>query len=133
MPRIVTSGALHATMVTIASAEVALTGGKYHSFRRGGFDDTTTARGDPMAAERDAGGRTSFKRLNFFKGLVTTESDWIDREQYRIDKLRFHTRWMHGPGVVRGFLGDLVVQVRGDLSVEVQPGCAVDGQGNQII
>ncbi len=85
-----------------------------------------------MAADTDPG-VSRFKRLNFFKGLVTSEQDWIEREDYRIDKLRFHTRWLHGPGVVRGFMGGLAVAARGDLSVEVQPGVAVDGHGNQII
>jgi hypothetical protein len=84
-----------------------------------------------MSAERDPAS-TRFKRLNFFKGLVTSEQDWIEREEYRIDKLRFHTRWVHGPGVVRGMMGSLAVMARGDLSVEVQPGVAVDGRGNQI-
>ena len=84
-----------------------------------------------MAAERDP--VTRFKRLNFFKGLVTTEQDWTDREDYRIEKVRFHTRWMHGPGVVRGAMSGLNVGARGDLSVEVQPGVAIDGRGNQIV
>jgi hypothetical protein len=85
-----------------------------------------------MGADTDPA-LTRFKRLNFFKGLVTSEQDWIEREDYRIDKLRFHTRWMHGPGVVRGTMGGLAVAARGDLSVEVQPGVAVDGRGNQIM
>jgi hypothetical protein len=85
-----------------------------------------------MAAESDPA-LTRFKRLNFFKGLVTSEQDWIEREDYRIDKMRFHTRWMHGAGVVGGTMGGLTVAARGDLSVEVQPGVAIDGKGNQII
>jgi hypothetical protein len=85
-----------------------------------------------MAADSDPG-TTRFKRLNFFKGLVTSEQDWIDREDYRIEKVRFHSRWVHGPGVVRGSLSGLTVAARGDLSVEVQPGAAIDGRGNQII
>src|SRR6476620_10856814 len=94
------------------------------------FDDKRKGRG-PMADTDPAVSR--FKRPNFFKGLVTSEQDWIDREDYRIDKLRFHTRWLHRPGVVRGTMGSLAIVARGDLSVEVQPGVAVDGRGNQII
>jgi hypothetical protein len=85
-----------------------------------------------MAAESEPA-LTRFKRPNFFRGLVTSEQDWIEREDYRIDKLRFHTRWLHGAGVVPGTMGSLAVAARGDLSVEVQPGIAVDGRGNQII
>jgi hypothetical protein len=84
-----------------------------------------------MAAEREA--LNGFKRLNFFKGLVTTEADWIDEQQYRLAKQRLHAAHLHAPGVVRGYAGELAVNARGDLSVEVQPGCAVDGQGNEIV
>jgi hypothetical protein len=74
-----------------------------------------------------------FKRLNFFKGLVTYYTDWIDNESYRLGKHRWHNQRCHGPGVVAGFLGELRVSGRGDLSIEVQPGCAIDGAGNEIL
>ncbi len=31
-----------------------------------------------------------FKRINFFKGFLTTEKDWNDAERYHIDKRRLH-------------------------------------------
>ena len=64
-----------------------------------------------------------FKRINFFKGFLTTEKDWNDAERYHIDKRRLHNRMMHSPGIVYGYAGDLRVtaRARGDLSVEVQP------------
>lgn len=76
-----------------------------------------------------------FKRINFFKGFLTTEKDWNDAERYHIDKRRLHNRMMHSPGVVYGFAGDLRVtaRARGDLSVEVQPGYAIDGMGNDLM
>jgi len=76
-----------------------------------------------------------FKRINFFKGFLTTEKDWNDAERYHIDKRRLHNRMMHSPGVVHGFSGDLRVtaRARGDLSVEVQPGYAIDGMGNDLM
>jgi hypothetical protein len=76
-----------------------------------------------------------FKRINFFKGFLTTEKDWNDAERYHIDKRRLHNRMMHSPGIVHGFAGDLRVtaRARGDLSVEVQPGYAVDGMGNDLM
>ncbi len=80
-----------------------------------------------------AGGPPGFKRLNFFKGLVTYYTDWIDNETYRLDKHRWHNMRCHGPGVVVGYAGELVVSGRGDLSIEVQPGCAIDGSGNELI
>lgn len=76
-----------------------------------------------------------FKRINFFKGFLTTEKDWNDAERYHIDKRRLHNRMMHSPGIVYGYSGDLRVtaRARGDLSVEVQPGYAIDGMGNDLM
>src|SRR5262244_1804850 len=76
-----------------------------------------------------------FKRINFFKGFLTTEKDWNDAERYHIDKRRLHNRMMHSPGIVNGYAGDLRVtaRARGDLSVEVQPGYAIDGMGNDLM
>jgi hypothetical protein len=76
-----------------------------------------------------------FKRINFFKGFLTTEKDWNDAERYHIDKRKLHNKMMHSPGVVFGYGGDLRVnaRARGDLSVEVQPGYAIDGQGNDLV
>src|SRR5438874_2245729 len=75
-----------------------------------------------------------FKRINFFKGFLTTEKDWNDAERYHIDKRRLHNRMLHSPGVVHGYQGDLKVtaRARGDLAVEVQPGYAIDGMGNDL-
>jgi len=80
-----------------------------------------------------SGAQPGFKRLNFFKGLVTYYTDWIDNESYRRDKHRWHNMRCHGPGVVTGYDGELVVTGRGDLSIEVQPGCAIDGSGNELM
>lgn len=76
-----------------------------------------------------------FKRINFFKGFLTTEKDWNDAERYHIDKRRLHNKMMHSAGIVYGFAGDLRVSARsrGDLSVEVQPGYAIDGMGNDLM
>lgn len=76
-----------------------------------------------------------FKRINFFKGFLTTEKDWNDAERYHIDKRRLHNRMLHSPGVVYGYQGDLRVtaRTRGDLAVEVQAGYAIDGLGNDLL
>jgi hypothetical protein len=87
-----------------------------------------------MATDRDAKGQ-GFKRINFFKGFLTTEHDWNDAERYHLDKRKLHNRLCHAPGVVPGYAGDLRVtaRARGDLSFEVQPGYAIDGQGNDLV
>jgi hypothetical protein len=76
-----------------------------------------------------------FKRINFFKGFLTTEKDWNDAERYHIDKRRLHNRMLHSAGIVYGYASDLRVnaRARGDLSVEVQPGYAIDGMGNDLM
>ena len=76
-----------------------------------------------------------YKRINFFKGFLTTEKDWNDAEKYHIDKRKLHSRRLHSPGVVLGYAGDLrvVARSRGDLSAEVQAGYAIDGLGNDLV
>lgn len=76
-----------------------------------------------------------FKRINFFKGFLTTEKDWNDAERYHVEKRKLHNRALHAPGVVSGAGDELRVQARGrgDLSVEVGAGYAIDGDGNDIL
>jgi hypothetical protein len=87
-----------------------------------------------MATERDPKA-SGFKRINFFKGFLTTEHDWNDAERYHLEKRKLHNRLCHAPGIVFGYSGELRVnaRARGDLSFEVQPGYAVDGQGNDLV
>lgn len=86
-----------------------------------------------MATDRQAPDAKGFRRLNFFKGLVTTEKDWIDEEAYRDEKRRLHNRGLHRAGIVRGAGGDLLTTARGDLSIEILDGAAVDGKGREIV
>ncbi len=79
--------------------------------------------------------QNGFKRINFFKGFLTTEKDWNEAEKYHIDKRMVHNRMFHSPGVAFGHGGDLRVgaRARGDLSVEIQPGYAVDASGHDML
>ena len=76
-----------------------------------------------------------FKRINFFKGFLTTEKDWNEAERYHVEKRKLHNQMFHAPGVVPGFAGELRVTARdrADLSVEIAPGYAIDGSGQDII
>jgi len=76
-----------------------------------------------------------YKRINFFKGFVTTTKDWNEAEAYHVEKRKLHNRCFHGAGVVRGYRQQFAVQARGrpDMSVEIGPGYALDGMGNDII
>ena len=93
-----------------------------------------TSKAPKKKSEPDSGG-LGFKRINFFKGFLTTENDWNDAEAYHIEKRKLHNRLFHSPGVVRGIMSDLrcVARARGDLSVEVQAGYAIDGRGHDLV
>lgn len=75
-----------------------------------------------------------FKRINFFRGFLTTEEDWNSAEGYHVEKRMLHNSLLHAPGVVPNFLGGLKVTARGknDLSVEVASGYAIDGAGHDL-
>ena len=59
-----------------------------------------------MATERDAKAQ-GFKRINFFKGFLTTEHDWNDAERYHLEKRKLHNRLCHAPGMIPGYSGEL--------------------------
>ena len=88
-----------------------------------------------MSNTDDKSADKGFKRINFFKGFLTTEKDWNDAERYHIEKRKLHNRVCHAAGVVLGVGANLkvVARARGDLSAEVQSGCAMDGQGNDLV
>ncbi|MSP60328.1 MAG: hypothetical protein EXR72_08300 [Myxococcales bacterium] len=93
-----------------------------------------------MATERNEKPATavvnkSFKRINFFKGFLTTEHDWNDAERYHLEKRKLHNRLCHAPGVVQGYSGELkvIARARGDLSFEVQAGYGMDGEGHDLV
>ncbi len=76
-----------------------------------------------------------FKRINFFRGFLTTERDWNAAEEYHVKKRMLHNHMLHGPGVVPGALQGFAVRSRGrgEMAVEVAPGYAIDGQGHDLI
>lgn len=75
-----------------------------------------------------------FKRINFFRGFLTTEKDWNDLEHYHVEKTKLHNRMLHGPGIAPHYEGGLMVKQRGrgELALEVHPGYAIDAQGHDI-
>jgi hypothetical protein len=72
------------------------------------------------------------KRNHYFYGRILTSEDFETEQQYFINRLKLHNRYLHGSGVVTG----LQVTVSNDVSspgVIVSPGYALDSEGNEII
>jgi hypothetical protein len=71
------------------------------------------------------------KKVNPFQGLVIDADTWRDAHNYHRDQLRLHQLAFHSTGIVQG-LG-VTANSPPDLSVNVQPGLAIDPEGNIII
>ena len=76
--------------------------------------------------------QTEFKRLNFFTGLFTTADDWLQEQNYHLEKRRLHLGGLHSPGVIAGIGEECQVRAAGGMSVRVASGAALDGKGNLI-
>jgi len=75
---------------------------------------------------------TEFKRMNFFTGFFTTADDWKAEQEYHRLKLGMHNRGLHTPGILRGIGSELNVTADAAGNVLVQPGMALDSEGNEI-
>ena len=76
-----------------------------------------------------------YKRVSFFRGFFASEDDFNHLVDYGLEKHKLHNRLFHSPGVVLNYSGELKVTARekGDFSLEVAPGYAIDGQRNDIL
>ncbi len=82
----------------------------------------------------DAETKKGYLRLNHFHGLRLESQDFQVGEDYHCNKKKLHNKVFHGFGIVQGYMEGLRVlgRKRGDMSVEVTPGYAIDGEGNDI-
>ncbi|MBW4631785.1 MAG: hypothetical protein KME30_07735 [Iphinoe sp. HA4291-MV1] len=69
------------------------------------------------------------KRLRYFNNQFLQEQDFIDEQNYHVDRQRRHNRLLHSAGVADG----LDVTITGTTQVQVSPGTAIDGKGRQIL
>lgn len=67
-------------------------------------------------------------RPNYYHGQLLLEKDFLAEQNYHISARRRHNLKLHGSGVVRG----LEVVRRGESSITVQPGYAIDDSGREI-
>ena len=75
-----------------------------------------------------------FRRLHVFDGMLVTDTDWNTITEYQRFKDQLQARMLHGAGVVAHYTDGLLV--RGSdppgMRVEVYPGLAIDGEGNEL-
>lgn len=78
----------------------------------------------------------TFKRVNYFHGMLLTEEDFVDEQTYLREKLKLHNR-LHGAGVAWGLelVKDCIeVSSGGTIAkVFIAPGLALDCAGNEIV
>lgn len=72
-----------------------------------------------------------FKRINPFQGLVIDADSWKDAHEYHRNQQKFHQLIFHRTGIIEGLR--VTANSTPDLSVIVQPGIAIDPEGDVII
>ena len=72
-----------------------------------------------------------FKRVNPFPGLAIDADTWRDAHNYSRDQQRLHNLMFHNVGIVTGL--EVTENDPPDMSVNIQPGAAIDTEGNTII
>ncbi|MFB2875384.1 hypothetical protein [Floridanema aerugineum] len=70
------------------------------------------------------------KRLRYFNNQFLQEQDFIDEQNYHVDRQRRHNRLLHTPGIADGLT---VTASAGATDAQVSPGTAIDGKGRQIL
>lgn len=75
--------------------------------------------------------KLQLKRVNAFQGLVVDADTWQDAHDYHRNQHRLHLLAFHSTGIVQGL--KVVSNNPPDLSVTIQPGLAIDPEGNTVI
>ncbi|WP_029322111.1 hypothetical protein [Butyrivibrio sp. AE3004] len=71
-----------------------------------------------------------FERNRYYPGKMLTTADFQAEQSYHINKMRFMNSLLYGAGIV---CGCGVVNLDSDLSILVESGVAIDGDGREII
>jgi hypothetical protein len=72
------------------------------------------------------------KRNNYAYGMVLGAEDFQQEFSYFHDRMKLHNRMLHGYGTVTG-LEVSSSEEETDTGIVVNPGMAIDGEGNEII
>ena len=68
------------------------------------------------------------QRLNYYRGQLLLEGDFLAEQTYHVDARRHHNRHLHGSGVVHG----LTVSRHSDHALTIERGAAIDESGREI-
>lgn len=71
------------------------------------------------------------KRVNPFQGLVIDADTWRDAHNYHHNLQKLHLLTLHREGIIEGL--KVVASSPADLSVNIEPGVAIDPDGNIIV
>ncbi len=69
------------------------------------------------------------ERVNYYDGEFLSISDFAIEQNYVVEKLRRHNRYLHGWGVVSGLS---VLVSKQPATIVVEPGVAIDCFGNEV-
>jgi hypothetical protein len=69
------------------------------------------------------------KRVRYFDGQFLQDQDFIDEQDYQLDREHRHNRLLHGPGITEG----LLVTSSGPNQVTVSAGSAIDSDGRPLV
>ena len=69
------------------------------------------------------------KRVRFFDGQFLQDQDFVDEQNYQLDREHRHNRLLHGAGIAEG----LTVSAAQPNQVTVAPGTAIDDDGHQLV
>jgi hypothetical protein len=69
------------------------------------------------------------KRVRYFDGQFLQDQDFVDEQNYQLDREHRHNRLLHGPGITEG----LAVTSAAPNQVTVAPGTAIDSDGRQLV
>ncbi len=71
------------------------------------------------------------KRVNPFQGLVIDANTWKDAHEYHRQSMKLHIFTFHRMGIINGF--EVTASDPPDGSVNINPGIAIDPEGNSIV
>lgn len=90
--------------------------------------------GEPIPTRAKAGaalcGEGCYERVAYYPGQFLTHTDLTADQAYLAAKRRLHNRNLHGHGIVCGL--ELTQEQPGSAKVTIDPGLALDPQGNEI-